>query len=173
MKHGWLGLFGAVAAAGFAACGGNVVFDKPTGGAGGAGGAGNGGDGNIFVTSSTAISSSSGMTTSFDTGSSSGTGTMGCDDIGFCQGNDADGCVDCAVAGACEEITNACVSSPECEQFNNCIFGDCGGAFEECYKQCATQFPDGEALFSKLIVCVVCIECPNSCEGIGFDFLCQ
>lgn len=101
-------------------------------------------------------SGGSGSTTSATTTSTS-TG-KGCDAQSSC-----DACVACATKGACSSEVAACDANSACVGLVQCL--DLCGMTADCKAQCAAQNQVGVADYDRLIACVYCDACPNTCAG--------
>lgn len=149
------------------------------GGSGGSGGAGNGGSGGGGNGGSGGAGGTGGGTTSMTTSSTTSTTstTMGgqCDNKGTCQDMDNDptnDCAGCAFAGPCLSKEQACEMDKDCcnamgtmcdpNSFVACL-NACAANDSACVKKCQTDHPTGAMLYSDLIVCVVCDNCPTDC----------
>ena len=94
---------------------------------------------------------------------STSSGPMVCDDSGIC-GDSTFGCFGCALAGECAGLYDDCAADSECTAVSDCI-GACGD--QACVDQCATDHPAGAAAYEALLVCVICDQCYNDCDGLG------
>jgi hypothetical protein len=114
-------------------------------------------------TASTAGSGASSTGGGPGTGGSGGVGLQTtCDDLGFCGQQDDPGCVSCAVEdGSCVDELDACDN--ECLLLNDCYF-DCENDDPSCFSQCEDMHPDGIASVNALYTCILCDECPVSCN---------
>jgi hypothetical protein len=72
-----------------------------------------------------------------------------------------DACTSCAMAGACAMSADACAKDPKCGEFDTCYRG-CSE--QACVTSCADANPDGAAVWSTVMSCLYCDECPMLCE---------
>jgi len=107
--------------------------------------------------SSSSAASSSAASSSAASSSSGGGGT--CDTQPTC----AD-CQDCAFAGACSDETDACLADADCVALVDCL-DPC--TTQACDTACFNAHPSGAAIYDTLAVCVICDECPITCDGPG------
>lgn len=70
-------------------------------------------------------------------------------------------CAQCAAAGACAELVNACGYDAECSTLDQCL-GLCGGE-PECADGCYMQYPGAIELHGRAMGCVYCDQCANDC----------
>ena len=141
---GWLL---AIPFAAAVACGDTVTGDGEGGGNGGSDGSGGEPHGGA------AGASSSGL---------GGTIEQTCDDLGFCGQQNDPGCVACSVTdGSCADELEAC--SDECRALDDC-YRDCESDDPSCFAECETLHPDGIDLWNQLYTCILCVECPSSCN---------
>ena len=95
-------------------------------------------------------------------------------------------CFGCALQGACKEQLDACKADPECgvsttpTGFYKCL-EDCKSkcaADDACFSMCIGSdqmtppagtcigdHPGGSMEYTAIISCVVCVECPVSCDA--------
>jgi hypothetical protein len=111
--------------------------------------------------SSASATTSSAASTSGPTTTSNATtgGPMTCDDLGTC-----DACGSCAMEGACADELSTCQSNPACLDLYFCI-EPC--TTQSCIDSCASQYPGGIADLDTVVSCVVCGQCPLSCDAAG------
>lgn len=121
------------------------------------------------TTSATGQATSSASTT---TASSSGTGSGPCDtgahgslnpgataaEIQICQT-----CVACSQNNQCKSQWQAYASDPDAMAHSMCL--QACGSDATCLDNCATQYPNADALLSTAIVCSVCTECTSNCDA--------
>lgn len=160
----------SVAMAVFAGCGGNVILDNGTGGSGGSGGGSGGATSTTTPTTTTTSISTTSITTTTTsvsttsiTTTTTATGPSTCDNSGNC-GDIQSGCVGCAVAGNCAQAYTDCTDTSECIDYVNCV-SNCPNPDAMCQQACQMQYPMGESLYTALVVCVICVECPNDCQA--------
>lgn len=143
-------------------CSGSV-----SGGVGGAGGAGGQGDSGVTTSSANSTTTTSTTTTSItsttvSTYAAPATTTSGtCDNSGDC-GDSTVGCIACAIAGACSDDYDACAADQGCIDYSTCA-GSC--ADQACFEQCVADNPVGADIYNTLLVCVLCEQCYNDCDG--------
>jgi hypothetical protein len=151
-----------------ATCGGRAALepvDQVSSGGHAAGGhattsTGTGGTGAGGTTTTSPTTTTPPTTTTWPTTTTTITGS--CDGSGDCQT-----CFDCASQDACAQQTDACTSSNSCLTFADCM-GACSNADPwVCYSQCSQNNPTGAQLFSDLIWCAVCGQCPNDCADMA------
>jgi hypothetical protein len=160
----WLTAIAVMAGSSFVACSDDSRSSS------GDGGGGEGGD--TTTTGSKAASTGAGMGGAGQGGAgqggagqggAGGGGTGTCDDKGLACGSMADpGCQGCAQMGACMDEAMACQAVPQCPMFNNCI-NMCPMNDMACQMKCTTDFPMGVMPQQKLVVCVLCEQCKESC----------
>ena len=130
--------------------------DSGTDGSGGAGGTTTCGLSLASCNTSSSVSSSKTTTTST---------AMVCDELAVCgDAMDPATCIGCAIVGDCADETAACQGSQECIDFVTCI-DPC--ADQACVDACAALYPNGATLYNDVVSCVVCEQCPVSCDGPG------
>jgi len=153
----------SVLAVAMMSCGGRAALEAYTNqslagpaGAGGSGvgGAGEGGRGGDSI--SVAV-------TTVSVGST-GSANPGCDGQ-----NDCGACASCAFDTTCEEEADDCFSTPECEEFNDCL-DECTD--NDCFEPCARRNPEGAQLFVNMLRCVLCDACEEDCEDDAPPQLC-
>lgn len=151
-----------VSVAALAAC---STSSSSGGGDGGSGGSG----GSTTSTTDAATTSSDAATTGTTTTTSTTATTTatstssgaGCDDSDNC-GDSTMGCIACALEGNCASQYGDCAADQDCIDFSTCA-GAC--ADQACYDQCVTDHPTGADIYNTLLVCVLCDECYNDCDG--------
>lgn len=80
-------------------------------------------------------------------------------------GGSCDSCQDDALDGACFGTYQACGGSQACVDFANCI-QPCQS--QACYDQCASNNPNGAAMYSDIIECICqdcAVDCAMECGG--------
>lgn len=137
-------------------------------GAGGEGGDGTTGTGGSATSNSTASTVTSSTTTTVPTSTTSTyaagitTSSSGsCDNSGDC-GDSTTGCIVCSLGGNCSDVYEACVYEQDCVDYSGCI-NACGD--QACKDQCAAAHPTGVDIYTTLLVCILCEECYNDCQG--------
>ena len=97
------------------------------------------------------------------TGGMPGTGAgQTCDDLGFCGQPEDPGCVTCSVTdGSCKDELEAC--DLRCEMLRGC-YSDCNSDDLPCFNECEDTYPDAVDTVEALYSCILCIECPVSCN---------
>lgn len=154
-------LLGCGAGAEAGGFGGAGAGNSSDGGGGGAGGSIGGAGGSIVTT--TTQSGGAGGASGGGGGTSSGGsgGAATCDELAAC-GNTGEGCVACAIGGACATVYDACFSNDQCVTYQQCV-GGCMTGDAACIAACDQASPDGKAPYEALFQCVLCDECPISC----------
>lgn len=152
-------LLGCGASGGEGAGAGNV---GGAAGGGSSGGASSGGGGTETITTSTLTGGTGGATGGAGGTTSSGGagGAATCDSLATC-GNTGEGCVACAIGGACAAAYDGCFGNDQCVAYQQCIH-DC---LEDaaCLAACEQASPDGKAPYDVFFQCVLCEQCPISC----------
>jgi hypothetical protein len=95
--------------------------------------------------------------------SSTSSGGGGCDNQGDC-GDSSTGCIGCALEGNCADELDDCSNSFDCIDFANCI-EPC--VDQSCFDNCFNSYPTGGDIYNTLLICVICDECYNDCDGAG------
>jgi hypothetical protein len=109
-------------------------------------------------------STSSSTQESMEAGAGGGTQ---CGALTQCEDTDVQsGCISCAELGPCVDELNQCHMSEDCLQYGQCIKA-CGEGDDECTIACDNQFPEGSSAYASLLHCVICEQCPVSCDGPG------
>jgi len=127
---------------------------NPVSSSGAASGAGGGSGGTGSGSGGSGAGSSSGPTTT----SASSTGGGGtCD-----QSSDCNTCQACAVNGSCSDEADACTGNAECNALLDCFAGCSDDA---CTQACWDAHPGGQAAYDAVAVCILCNECPITCDG--------
>jgi hypothetical protein len=152
-----------VSVAALAACTTSSSSGGGDGGSGGSGGSGatttaSSSDASTGTTASATTATSATATTATSTSSGAG-----CDDTGVC-GDSTMGCIACALEGNCAGQYGDCAADADCIAFSDCA-GAC--ADQACYDQCVTDHMTGADIYNTLLVCVICDECYNDCDGPG------
>jgi hypothetical protein len=139
-----------------------------SGGNGRGGATGSGGDGlGAGATSGSGASGgspagstvSAGGAGSSSTAASSSTGPVPCDASATC-----DACDTCAINRGCSALWNQCISDPDCDQLDSCIFGECDSLGDiPCINFCFSMHPLSGNLYDQLMACILCDECPMTC----------
>jgi hypothetical protein len=70
-------------------------------------------------------------------------------------------CAQCAAAGPCVELVNACGFDAECSTLDQCL-GLCGGE-PECADGCYMQYSGAVELHGRAMGCVYCDQCASDC----------
>jgi hypothetical protein len=80
--------------------------------------------------------------------------------------NNCDACFDCVTGmnGVCEDDLNICLNNPECVALSQC-FGMCAAGDTQCQINCEQAHVFGIADYNAIVICWVCQECPNDCNG--------
>jgi hypothetical protein len=97
-----------------------------------------------------------------------------CDQSGVC-GATASGCIGCALDGPCSSWLTKCTSDPECTGLLDCLskctpdggMSDGGMSDTPCKDACSTKFPNGASVYTSMLNCAVCSECPKACASMA------
>lgn len=99
------------------------------------------------------------------TGFNASTGGLGCDEE-FACGDTVTGCIGCALNGPCHGEFDNCTSNSLCVSFLNCL-GACPKDDDACADACGTNEPKGLKLYTAMIECSVCMQCPHACFAMA------
>ncbi len=83
-----------------------------------------------------------------------------------CDEGSCEDCQQCALSDECADEYDDCSADTECVDFANCV-GECGSTDQECFEACAASYPNGAAMYNELVICVICDECYDTCDGAG------
>jgi hypothetical protein len=102
-----------------------------------------------------------------------------CDQSGLCGGT-ATGCLGCALDGPCLSWLTKCTSEPECTDLLACLskcspdagmsdagMSDAGMSDTPCEDACSKKFPNGAVLYTAMLGCAVCTQCPKDCASMA------
>jgi hypothetical protein len=99
------------------------------------------------------------------TGFSASSGGQACDNELTC-GDTGTGCIGCALNGPCRGELDNCTSSKACVSFLDCL-GACSEGDGACADACGAKEPMGLKLYTAMIACSVCMQCPNACFAMA------
>jgi hypothetical protein len=84
-----------------------------------------------------------------------------------CDNNmgDCDSCQTCTLdaAGSCDDDFAICMNNPDCVSLLDCLTNCVGAACD----MCPSQNPNGVQDYVATALCVICQECPMSCDAVG------
>jgi hypothetical protein len=83
-----------------------------------------------------------------------------------CDEGSCEDCQQCALSDECADEYDDCSADNECIDFATCA-GECGATDQECFEECAASYPNGAAMYNELVICVICDECYDTCDGAG------
>lgn len=99
-----------------------------------------------------------------------------CDQTGLCGGT-ATGCLGCALEGPCSAWLVKCTGDTECTDLLACLnkcspdagMSDAGmsDAGMSCEDACSKKFPNGAVLYTSMLGCAVCSQCPTDCVSMS------
>lgn len=91
------------------------------------------------------------------TGSSTTAPPGTCDDLGDCTQ-----CNACSVGDTCAAAVEACLATPQCQPYQQCMAA-CPEGDLACPGICEQTYPDGYTAAWAQFDCAVCLACPASC----------
>lgn len=83
---------------------------------------------------------------------------------GTCDEGSCEDCQQCALSDECADEYDDCGADAECVEFANCA-AEC--ADQACFEACASAYPNGANMYNELVICVICDECYDTCDGAG------
>jgi len=111
------------------------------------------------ASSTTSSSQSSAGSTTGPGPASSSSGSGGCDNTGDCNN-----CFSCAMGGPCAGAMAMCQNTQDCLDFMDCI-SPCQPTDMACASACINAHATGYKLYTDVLVCAVCQNCYNDCDG--------
>lgn len=102
--------------------------------------------------------------TDADTDDDTDDGTDDGTDPGTCDEGSCEDCQQCALSDECADEYDDCGADAECVEFANCA-AECTD--QACFEECAAAYPSGAQMYNDLVICVICEECYDTCDGAG------